>query len=336
MNISGALEKNAVIQTGSPENSGEKRGRETSKEVLNPTQVKNTVCNLSKTPKNPEKQANDVTAALNAELTTTLERMRKNGGSEFNRQNDRKMTKVQKEIYGSRREYNQLEIVRKIAEAKEEARVAAALEAEAKQKATEIEAAAAAAAAASRARVPLKLDAKGIPLPPPPPPPPPPPVDKLPQKLATSINAATTKIARVSGESNPTGPADNFVQKQLIDELNNKLLLRRADEANITDKNTTDPLLMTTTDRPLPEWKKELAEHKASYARDEVLRKAAEAEEEARVARNLEEEEGKRNIEAQQKAAEAAEAAKAAEVRNALVHRDERGIPLPPPLPAYK
>ncbi|WP_067706146.1 hypothetical protein [Erwinia sp. ErVv1] len=328
MNISDALEKNAVIQTGSSENSGEKRGRETSKEVLNPTQVKNTVCNLSKTPKNPEKQANDVTAALNAELTTTLERMRKNGGSEFNRQNDREMTKVQKEIYGSRREYNQLEIVRKIAEAKEEARVAAALEAEAKQKATEIEAAA--AAAASRARVPLKLDAKGIP------PPPPPPVDKLPQKLATSINAATTKIARVSGESNPTGPADNFVQKQLIDELNNKLLLRRADEANITDKNTTDPLLMTTTDRPLPEWKKELAEHKASYARDEVLRKAAEAEEEARVARNLEEEEGKRNIEAQQKAAEAAEAAKAAEVRNALVHRDERGIPLPPPLPAYK
>ena len=330
MNISDALEKNAVIQTGSLENSGEKRGRETSKEVLNPTQVKNTVCNLSKTPKNPEKQANDVTAALNAELTTTLERMRKNGGSEFNRQNDREMTKVQKEIYGSRREYNQLEIVRKIAEAKEEARVAAALEAEAKQKATEIEAAAAAAAAASRARVPLKLDAKGIP------PPPPPPVDKLPQKLATSINAATTKIARVSGESNPTGPADNFVQKQLIDELNNKLLLRRADEANITDKNTTDPLLMTTTDLPLPEWEKELAEHKASYARDEVQRKAAEAEEEARVARNLEEEEGKRNIEAQQKAAEAAKVAKDAEVRNALIQWDNRGIPFPPPLPAYE
>ncbi|MFU9135381.1 hypothetical protein [Erwinia tasmaniensis] len=331
MNIIGYLGRNAIIGKKSLENSGKKTMRETSEKLLDPTQVKNTVYKLLKTPKtprtpkNPGEQANDVKAALNAELTSTLERMKKNGGPELKHQNDRQMTKVQLEIYESKMKYKQLESERKIAEDKEEARVAAALEAEAKQKAAEVEA----AAAASRAPVPLKLDAKGIPLPPPPPPP----VGNFPQKLPTPINAVTNKTARVPGKSNPTGPADNFFQKQLVDELKNKLLLRRADQGNITDTNTTDPLLMTTTDGPLPEWKRELAEQKMLYARDADRRKAAEAKEEARVARNIEEEEEKSRIESQQKAAEAA---KAAEVRNALVQRDERGIPLPPPLPALK
>jgi hypothetical protein len=194
---------------------------------------------------------------------------------------------------------------RKTAEAKEEARVAAALNAEAAEKAKQK---AAEAEKASKAPVTLKLDANGIPLPPPPPP-----MNPVPQKLVNPTRGMNKVAAGEQGKKSP----DRSVQDAVLDELARKLA-KRAGNASVVDMNPTGQVL-----KP---WQVELAKVKAEFANSAPARKANEAKEDARVAAAL-------NAEAAEKEKQkAAEAEKANRVPVTL-KLDANGIPLPPPPP---
>lgn len=196
---------------------------------------------------------------------------------------------------------------RKAAEAKEDKRVADALNAEAaenaKQKAAEAE-------KASKAPVALKLDVNGVPLPPPPPPPP---MNPAPQKFV-NISCGMNKM--VAGEQGKKS-SEKSVQDAVLGELARKLA-ERAGNVSVVD--------ITLTDQVLKPWQLELARVKAEFANSAPERKMAEAKEEARVAAALNAEAAEKD---KQKAVEA-EKAKRAPVTFKL---DANGIPIPPPPP---
>lgn len=255
------------------------------------------VCNLAKIQNRPDRlcKQGDFVADLKQALAN-----RKSGVEAGDIKSDTQaLNPWQRELMQRKEAYARSEPEREAAEAKEEKRVRAALNAEkaetAKQKAAEVE-------KANRPVASLKLDAKGVPLPPPPP------INMPTKKPDSSSVAFKTNVNHVRKQEAEMKHSQDDVIKQLTAVL-----------ATRTAKTS----LNLETQKP---WQKELAELKLAYKHAAPQREIAEAKEEARVTIALKAETAEK---AKMKAIEAEKENKPI----AALKLDAKGIPLPPPPP---
>ncbi|KNC09795.1 hypothetical protein AC791_14325 [Klebsiella sp. RIT-PI-d] len=220
------------------------------------------------------------------------------------------MTKIQLEILNERKKYNSEAAVKKRADmdAREEAKVAAALNAESEAKQVQ---------PAKEFIAGLRLDKNSIPLPPP-----------LPEP-STTIPVSMTSVKTAPLKAN-NSLQEHLKRSGIIGELKKRFM------ENSSTQNTREKLEV----KPENRFSREIAWLKSQAAQEAEVRKQADAEAEAEADARVE-----KAIKAEAEAAElikikAEDEAKAkalAEAKEseliAKIPRDERNIPVPPPLP---